>query len=288
VPVGGRIVGGGGGAAAVAWKEEVNADFTTLSTQQFDHDDTFTLGGATWLVEEHDGTATRGIVEAVSGSGIKITPTGSDTNIYKYLRLPLVSTALGSAIAGLGDNDLICMQFFFNQAVTPAADFDGYGGLIYQPTGSGELDDIVDWFAFDTFSAFGTQKIKVSGGTNAGPSPAAHTVDYGTEGTYSGSAPTTFEMTYSFQSTFGTGASSSSASEAPAVYATSGNAGRILLNDSSAVGRSGSLTVPTKLLTAASARCGFGAFKVGSATAFHVFLKRIRILRAAGDAGGLG
>mgnify|MGYP003133188459 CR=1 FL=1 len=283
MPVGGRIVGGGGGAAPVAWKEEVNADFTSLSTQQFDHDDTFTLGGATWLVEEHDGTATRGIVEAVSGSGIKVTPTGSDTNIYKYLRLPLVSASLASSISGLDDNDLICMQFFFTQAVTPATNFDGYGGLIYEPTASGELDDVVDWFAFDTFHAFGSQKIKVSGGTD-GP----HNADYGTEGTYSGSAPTTFEMTYSFQSTFGTGASSSSASESPAPYATSGNAGRILMNDSSAVGRPGSLTVPTKLLTAASARCGFGAFKVGGSADFHVFLKRIRILRAAGDAGGLG
>ena len=268
---------------AVAWKEEVNADFTSLSTQQFDHDDTFTLGGVTWLVEEHDGTATRGVVEAVSGSGIKITPNSSGTNIYQYLRLPLVSTPLAAAISGLDDNDLICVQFFFNQAVTPALEFDGYGGLIYKDAGTGELDDVVDWLAYDTYFAGSSQQIKISCGTNAG-----HVTDYGTQGAYSGSAPTTFEITYSFQSTFGTGASSSSASTDPAPYATSANPARTLLNDSSAVGRNGSVTNPTKLITASNARCGFGAFKVGSGTSFYVFLKRIRILRAAGDAGGLG
>ena len=196
------LTGGGGGAAAVAWKEEVNADFTTLSTQQFDHDDTFTLGGVTWLVEEHDGTATRGVVEAVSGSGIKITPTGGGSNIYTQLNLPLVSTKLADALASFSDEDLVCVQCFFDQDVTPAANFDGFGGVIYEPAATGELDDVTGWFVYDKFYKDGNQVCKIG----SGPSQ-------GVETTQTGSAPTTIEMIYSMWSNYGTGAHSSSASE---------------------------------------------------------------------------
>ena len=278
MPIGGRIEGGGGGSAApaIAWKEEVNADFTSLSTQSFAHDDTFTLGGVTWLVEESDGGATRGIIEAVSGSGIKITPTGSGSNIYTQLNLPLVSTSLSNACASLSDKDLICVQIFLDQDVTPAADFDGFGGVIYEPKPSGELDDVTGWFVYDKFHKWGTQTWKIGSGSSQGA-----------EAIEAGSAPTTIEMIYSFWSNYGTGGHSASASLSPAPFATTSNLGHVTTYTSSAIGRNGTYTAPTRTLTAADARAGFGAFKVGSSTSFHVYLKRIRILRAAGDAGGL-
>jgi len=267
----------GGGAAAVAWTEEVNADFTSLSTQQFDHDDTFTLGGATWLVEESDGGATRGVVEAVSGSGIKITPTGSGSNIYTHLNLPVVSTKLADVCTDFTDKDLVCVQAFFSQAVTPAANFDGFGGVIYEAADSGELDDVTGWFVYDKFYKDGNQVWKVGSGSGQG-----------VETNESGSAPTTIEMVYSFWSNYGTGGHSASASTSPAPFNTTSNLGYVTTYTSSAIGRSGTFTGPTRTLTAAKARCGFGAFKVSSGTSFYVFLKRIRILRASGDAGGLG
>jgi hypothetical protein len=277
VPVGGRIVGGGGGAAAVAWKEEVNADFTTLSTQQFDHDDTFTLGGATWLVEESDGGATRGIVEAVSGSGIKITPTGSGSDIYQRLNLPVVSTKLADVCAGFSDKDLICFQAFFDQAVTPADEFDGFGSVVYESTASGELEDVLGWFVYDKFYKGVNQTWKVG----SGPGQGSEVVE-------TGSTPTTIEIVYSFWGNYGTGAHSASAATSPAPFSTASQLGYATTYSGGAIQRNGTFTAPTRTLTAANARCGFGAFKVDSGTAFHVFLKRIRILRAAGDAGGLG
>ena len=277
MPIGGRIAGGGGAAApAVAWEEEVNADFTSLATQQFAHDDTFTLGGATWLVEEHDGTDTRGIVEAVSGSGIKITPTGGGSNIYTQLNLPLVSTKLADVCTSFSDEDLICVQCFFDQDVTPAADFDGFGGVIYEPAATGELDDVTGWFVYDKFYKDGNQVCKIG----SGPSQ-------GVETPQTGSAPTTIEMIYSMWSNYGTGAHSSSASESPDPFATTSNLGHVTTYTSSAIGRAGTFTAPTREITAAKVRAGFGAFKVGSSTSFYVYLKRIRILRAAGAAGGL-
>ena len=278
MPIGGRIEGGGGGSAApaIAWKEEVNADFTSLSTQSFAHDDTFTLGGVTWLVEEHDGTDTRGIVEAVSGSGIKITPTGTGSDVYGQLNLPLVSTALASACASLSDKDLICVQLFFDQAVTPAANFDGFGGVIYEPTASGELDDVTGWLVYDKFHKHGNQTWKIG----SGPTQGTEVID-------GGAAPTTIEMVYSFWSDSGTGAHSASASASPDPYATALDLGHCVTYTSSSITRAGTFTAPTRTITAAAARCGFGAFKVSSSTSFHVYLKSIRILRAAGDAGGL-
>jgi len=271
------LAGGGGGAAAVAWTEEVNADFTSLSTQQFAHDDTFTLGGVTWLVEESDGGATRGVVEAVSGSGIKITPEGNGSNIFNNLNLPLVSTSLADACPSFSDQDIVCVQLFFNEAVTPVANFDGHGGIIYKPAANGELDDVDAWFVYDNFYKDSGRKWKI--GSRAGQ---------GTETSNdAGAAPTTIEMIYSFWANYGTGAHSASTSIAPAPFATNLDLGYCITYTSSAVGLAGTFTEPTRTIPSATARCGYGAFKVTSGTSFHVFLKRIRILRAAGDAGGL-
>ena len=267
----------GGASVEVAWTEEVVADFTSLATQQFDHDDTFSLGGVTWLVEAHDGSGTRGVVEAVSGSGIKITPAASGTNVYDKLNLPLVSTSLSDACPSISDQDLICVQLFFNEAVTPAANYDGHGAVIYKPAANGELDDVTEWLVYDNFFKDSGRKWKIGSRSTNG----SETSNDG------GSAPTTIEMIYSFWANYGTGAHSSSTDVAPAPFATNLHTGYCITYTSSLVALSGTFTEPTRKIDASTARCGYGAFKVSSGTSFHIFLKRIRILRAAGKAGGL-
>ena len=268
-------------SANIAWTEEVDADFTSLSTQSFDHDDTFDLGGATWLVQESDGSTTRGTIAAVAGSGIKLTPGPADTNIYTGVDVPLVSTKLADVCSSLSDDDIICVQFFIDEAVAIAANYDGYGGLIYEPGGpEGNLEDVTSWLQYSNFyySAYSGRAVKVGSASYTESIKAAAT-------SYT---PTIFEMVYSFWSNYGISAASTSTSTDPAPFEANLDPAECLTATLNVPGPGGTFSTPTRVISASKARCGFGSFKVTSPTSFYVFLKRIRILRAGGSGGGLG
>ena len=267
-------------AANVVWTEELDVDFTSLSTQSFDHDDTFDLGGATWLVQESDGSSTRGTIAAEAGSGIKITPASSGTNIYTGVDVPLVSTKLADVCSSLSDDDIICVQFFIDEAVAIAANYDGYGGLIYEQSADGSLEDVTTWLQYSNFyySAYSGRAIKV-GSASYTEAIAAATTTY---------APTIFEMVYNFGPSYGICAASTSTSTDPAPFSADLDPTYCTTATANLPIRNGSFTAPTRGISASEARCGFGSFKVSSPTAFYVFLKRIRILRAGGSVGGLG
>jgi hypothetical protein len=255
-----------------AWTEVLDADFTSLSTEAFDHGATFDLGGATWLVQEKagtDGGTVLGTVEAVAGSGIKLTPASSGTNIYTGIDAPLVSTKLADVISSFSDDDIICVQFFIDQAVAIAANYDGYGALIYEQSSDGSLEDVTAWLQYSEFYNGGNRNVKV-GSASLNETIITAATSY---------TPTIFEMVYSFWSSYGLGTASTSASTSP----TPGAAGLDpMFCLTTAAGRSGgSGASPARSINAAKARCGFGAFKVSSGTSFYIYLKRIRILKAA-------
>ena len=276
MPIGGNIAGGGGGGAAdPEWIEEVSADFTSLSTTAYSDDDTFSLGGVTWLVQEHDGAATQGEISAVSGSGLDFAPSGGASNIYTSINAPIVSCKIDDCMTGYSVDDLICVQFFLDEVDPIDANFDGYAGLIFEPAGAGSPQhpkDSTKWAVYDTYASTysATGREYMIGFGHAGQVDKTQP---------KATKPTTIEMIYSPKTNQVSGAHSVAATLTPAPTTTNTVRGYCVTQTPDLVTSGESEFGISRSITIANGRLAFAAFKVVGSSGFHVHLKKIRVLR---------
>jgi hypothetical protein len=272
------------------WYEEYSVDFTTQSSAAIAHNDEIDLGtrnadGATvtWTAEEDDTGDTDdaiGTLEWVNGSGLKITP-GTGTNTWNEgLDSPCLNVALADCIPNLTSRDVICVQAFTDEPVTPAAQYDGYAVVLYQP--GADLKAVSKWLNYRTYySSVNTRAWQVSG------HPTQQSVT-----TYSGalseSKPRSMELVLYFTGGNAICAHSTS-TDTSAVPLVDINSQRCWVQAGAVtVNTYGQSTEPAWGLKPSELRLALAAFKVSSGTAFYNYFSSVRILRLGGQNGGAG
>ena len=278
---------GTGDSIDAAWYEEYFVDFTTQSGAALSHNDTPELGGVNWLVEEDDSGDTEGdlgSIEWVSGQGLKITPKGAgvepDTNVHSAINAPCFSVAIKDCVPNLTNHDVICIQVFTDEPVTPAANHDGYGIVVYDP--ASDLNAVRKWICYRNFITVSNRVGRVSGRDGKGREQN----DSGGLGT----VPRSFEIVLY---TTGNGAvcahsTSTSVSATPLSTIATDRAyvtGELPSGFGTFDGTF-STSSPTFHIDKSDMRLGLTSYKVSSSTSFFNYFQKVRILRLAGRAGG--
>jgi len=278
----------GGDAVDDAWHLEYTVDFTKQSAGAIAHDASIALGAQTgdgstanWLAEEDDAAGDDndeiGTIEwASSSNGLKITPLGTSTNIHSSLNAPCFSVALTDCIPNFTNRDVICVQVFTAEPVTPAAAYDGYGIVLYEP--GAILDDVTQWVYYRMFYNGGARRWRVAGVAGGGTEVS----DAGGLGTVPRSMELVLYMT---------------GGHAVAAHSTSTNTNAVPLDTiavdpavvctSVVAGTNGSFSEPSWKLVPATLRLGLSTFNDSSATdPFYNYFTSVNIYRLAGRAGG--
>lgn len=275
------LSGGGVDAVDDAWYQEYFVDFTTQTNGSIDHDDTFPELGVradggtapTWLAEEdHDGSSDdgTGTLEWVD-QGLKLLP-NAGTNVHDSVDVPCFSVALTSCMPSLSQNDVICIQVFCEEPVTIAANYDGYGFLIYKPEGT-NLDGVTKYAALRNYRDGLNRIWSVSGRATQN----VVTPDSGVA-----TVPRMLEAVLYLNAGYATFASSTSTSLTQAPHAATSHLGHCT---TSATPLAGTYS-PAWDLAHDTARLGLFSLKVSSATTFYNYVSAVRILRLGGRAGG--
>jgi len=271
------------------WYEEYSVDFTTQSSASIAHNETFSLGTrnadgatATWTAEEDDTDDTDdaiGTLEWVAGSGLKVTPATGTNTWNEGLDSPCLTVALTDCIPNLTSKDVICVQVFTEEPVTPAANHDGYGIVLYDP--AADLAAVRKWIYYRNYYHAGGQRFwQVSGDSSSGTGRN----DAGGLAT----VPRSFEIVVYLTGGNAICAHSTSTATSAVPLGTISTDRAWVQASGDPMSSTGTFSEPTMAVDPADWRLALVSFKVTSGTAFYNYFSSVRILRLGGQNGGAG
>ena len=298
---------GAGDLVDPSWKEEYVADFTTLGTASYSHNATVTLNGVDWKAETDpvSGGAVEGTINS-DGNGITILSDGDSVdNIFAGITCPLLSFKLLDAIPDLSDLDTIAIQVLSSELSTRNAIYEGYGTVLYTPSGDG-LDDVTKMLFHKNWyvpAGGGVAHPTIYWGHGGTKSADVQTIDTDNADGIVAARNIVMETLFNFNGQtavqghkVGTGTSLAPFTPfdknkryvATDVLASVKGASQAWIVGAATVSTLNTTNPPAWSLKANTARFGIGAFTANDNDAddFSVRFTRVRLLRLGGSGGG--
>lgn len=126
MPIGGTITARAGGAAAAsAWTVEYEVDFSAEAAHDFTVTPTGTIQGIDWTAENTAGAGTLGLD---GSTGLQVFASGGSGPWYGGTNAsPLVSASLSDIVAGLAQDDTVCLQLEMSSSADVSRNYHSYG-----------------------------------------------------------------------------------------------------------------------------------------------------------------